>query len=204
MTLTFQTDIITRELVLQLCNFNINDVDYINITKPNSTICNDALRDCPITYITNGQNISSIGDYAFYNIGTAYCYFPNCTHVGKYAFANSAIEGFELGSNVVLESHALDNCKLMGCSIIPSIIGDYAFANFKYTQIDFNNVIQIGNYAFDGCENFPSHILLNNCTEIGRYAFRGCENLESLIAPNCTFVDYNAFYGTKLWNVEPS
>ena len=86
-----------------------------------------------------------------------------------------------------------------------TVIGREAFKSFTALSSIINpeNIAKIGNDAFAYCESL-SGLSAKNCTEIGRYAFRGCKNLESLIAPNCTFVDYNAFYDTKLWDVEPS
>lgn len=112
-------------------------------------------------------------------------------------------------SEIILKNSVFYNCKNLTTTNFTYLtilsVPDRCFYNcHMLSHINFSHIQSIGNYSFDGCENFPPSIYIPQCKSIGRYAFRGCKNLETLIAPKCTFVDYNAFYDTKLWNVEPS
>jgi len=105
--------------------------------------------------------------------------------VGDYAFANTKITRCAIPTVTNVKSHAFENCN-------------------QLTIANLNSANNIGDYAFASCYNFSDKITLPECIEIGRYAFRNCTNLSNLTAPKCTFIDYNAFEGTKLWDVEPS
>ena len=111
---------------------------------------------------------------------------------------------------VEIDQHAFDGCiNLETFYFNKNItkIGNYGFngcTSYPKFADEFEQLSSIGDYAFASCYNFPAKIKLSACTEIGRYAFLSCQNLSNLNAPNCTFVDYNAFYGTKLWDVDPA
>ena len=196
----FYKSLLLNNIIMFDSNCSVEDYAFAE-TSISRLYCSN-LTKIPAYMAYNAKNLSKLVQYGD-TILTA-------SSIGNYSFYGTNITGVIQFTckEVSIGAHSFENTNIIRLYFHNNqiIIHDYAFAdNVSLNTIkDCLSIKSIGNYAFAGCTNFPSKIILNNCTEIGRYAFRGCENLESLIAPNCTFVDYNAFYDTKLWNVEPS
>lgn len=133
----------------------------------------------------------------------------NCADIGEYAFKDcTSLQVIWTGGLSNVRRGTFQNCEKLQATNLAWIdtltaVSDYAFNNCTSLST-FNSATKtIGNHAYDGCVLMQDN-LTSFCTEIGRYAFKNCTNLSSLVAPNCTFIDYNAFEGTKLWDVEPS
>ena len=175
------------------------------------------------------KSLKYIGDYSFEGTGFLTLQSSTIEQLGQYCFKNcTLLTDVELLNVTNIEAGAFFGCtqlKNFKASPTTTEIGDYAFKDcinlFGFSNKD--NIVKVGNYAFSGCTRFRSGfkslkyigdysfektnfeaVTFQSCTEIGRYAFLSCENLSSLTARKCTFVDYNAFYGTKLWDIEPS
>ena len=187
-TLYFSENVISKELVIsKLRDYSLLDVNKVQFPTIPFIVEKNAFTDfINLTTVTNLTKAISIGDYAFENCKLTALYLDNITTLGKYAFANNNLSGeVRIKPGISIP----DNC--------------FQNANISKVITNLDKVMSVGDYAFASCYNFPDKISLTACTEIGRYAFLSCENLSNLNAPQCTFVDYNAFYGTKLWDVDP-
>ena len=134
-----------------------------------------------ITALVIPNNVTSIGNYAFYNCSSfTSVVIPNSvTSFGSYAFYGcSGLESVTIGNDVT----SIGNYVFYNCSGLNSIILG-------------KSVTDIGNYAFSGCTGLTSVTLPNSVTSIGNYSFRGCTGLTSVVIPNnVTSIGNSAFY----------
>ena len=213
LNLTNYTEITIDAITTALNGRKKDECNYIRLNETNKVKIYDHAfeNDFPnLEYINNVDSISSIGNYAFYNCNKLKNRaFANAKYIGDHAFENCGLTGLlNIRNCEQIGKYAFSNCQQLTSICITKIdnIADYAFnncINLDNFYYELTSVQNIGDYAFASCYNFPDKISLTACTEIGRYAFLSCQNLSSLNAPQCTFVDYNAFYGTKLWDVDP-
>ena len=149
-----------------------------------------------------GQDITAIGDSAFYDFGNGNGYgltsvdFKNCTNltsIGRYAFGNNKLTSADFKNLQNLVS-----------------IGANAFANNQLTSVDLSgctNLTSIGSYAFN--KNQFTSLDLSGCTNltsIGYGAFSS-NQLTSLDLSGCTnlaTIDDYAFAVNKLINIDLS
>lgn len=128
-----------------------------------------------IVNLVVGENLSGIGDYAFYG----------CT----------ALKSITLGNGLdSIGNHAFDNCHNMTTITIPdackiSTIGAYAF-NDCQALTSFTlpiSVTGIGDGAFKGCWNLSDVNLASSgngsLTYLGSFVFQDCSSLKTLTFP---------------------
>ncbi len=133
----------------------------------------------PSTY--NGENVTSIGDYAF----------DNCSALATITIPDSVTS---IGDN------AFYDCDSLTSITIPdsvTSIGDYAFSSCSsLTSITIpDSVTSIGDYVFSSCSSLSSITIPDSVTSIGDYAFSGCSSLTSITIPDSvTSIGYNAFF----------
>ena len=146
-----------------------------------------------ITSVTIGNNVTSIGDGAFYD-----CYeltrvtIPNSvTSIGNHAFYDcSKLTSVTIPNSVTsIGDGAFAYCTCLTSITIPNnvtSIGDGAFYNCsKLTSVTIgNSVTSIGEYAFYNCSKLTSVTIGNSVTSIGNYAFCECSGLTSVTIPN--------------------
>ncbi|MGA2863586.1 MAG: leucine-rich repeat domain-containing protein [Verrucomicrobiota bacterium] len=137
----------------------------------------------------NGLPVTSIGDWAFYEISSlsSVTIPDSVTNVGRYAF--------EL------------------CTSLPSVtipnsvtsIGENAFSGCSsLTNVTIgNSVSSIGVAAFNGCTSLPSVTIPHSVTSIGQHAFGSCRILSSVTIPSSitNIADYTFEYCLSLTNV---
>ena len=158
-----------------------------------------------VTEYILGDEITSIGNYAFYNCSSLTSVtIPNSvTSIGDYAFSNcSSLTSIEIPNSVTsIGGRAFSWCSsLTSVTIGNSVtsIGDYAFYNCRsLTSIEIpNSVTSIGERAFWYCSSLTSVTIPNSVTSIGYAAFSGCSSLTSVTIPSSvTSIGDQAFSG---------
>ena len=128
-----------------------------------------------------GDGVTSIGDYAFYELlNLTSATIPNSvTSIGERAF---------------------QECRSLASVTIPNSvtsIGREAFYDCRsLTSITIpDSVTSIGSGAFSGCRSLTSITIPANVTSIGGLVFSGCSGLTSVTIPsNFTSIPVNFFY----------
>ena len=193
--------------------YNILSEEYktVEVTSGTNKYTSDVKIPEFITYNGTTYNVTSIGNYAFYNCTslTSVVIGNSVTSIGEEAFAYSGLTSIVVdGNNTKYDSR--ENCNaiietksntlIAGCknTIIPSSvtsIGDDAFDGCRgLTSITIpNSVTSIGNGAFSWC-GFTSITIPNSVTSIGNEAFSNCSGLTSIVIPNSvTSIGNSAF-----------
>ena len=150
-----------------------------------------------------GCIVSSIGDYAFYNIDeTATITFPNSLKtIGEYAFYGNNFTSINFNDSLeVIDAHAFDNSKQITSLTFPNSIKevkDSAFRNcFNLESVSSESPLYkvISKDTFKYCTKL-TNINLNNVEEIGEAAFKDCDSLKIVDFPNLNKICKKAFEG---------
>lgn len=160
-----------------------------------------------LTSIAFPENLSEIGENAFYGAGLAKIKFPEkVTSIGSNAFRNctnlTTVEGFENLKLSTVSNHIFGDCKALSSIKIPDTVTTIetgAFSGCKsLTTIAIpEKVTSIEGSVFNDCENLTSVEGFDklNISSIGSYTFCGCKNLSSITLPNTVKkIDTYAFW----------
>jgi hypothetical protein len=145
-----------------------------------------------LMYLFVGNNVSSIGTYAFYS-----CYSltsinlpANLSSIGSEAFYNCySLISINLPANLSsIGSEAFLACYSLTNIVIPesvSSIGTYAFRNcFSLTSINLPaNLSSIEGSTFYSCYSLTNIVIPENVSSIGSSAFQNCYSLTSINIP---------------------
>ena len=190
---------------------------YYNITATNSTVevtykntnynSYSGIINIPSTVVYNGNtyNVTSIGNYAFYQCTGLYSVvIPNSiTSIGYYAFYScSNLMNITIPNSITsIGDHAFYYCtSLMNITLSNSLTGisSYTFYNCtNLTNITIpNSVTSIGEYAFSGCSHLTNITIPNSVASVLGYAFQNCTNLSTVtIGKKVTSIYSTAFSG---------
>ena len=188
--------------------YNINS-DNISVTVTYKTTSYNSYSGSisipsKVTYCSKTYNVTSIGDYAFYNCSslTSIIIPENVTSIGNYAFINcSGLGSIKVGDdNTKYDSR--DNCNAIVETATNTLV-----LGCKNTIIP-NNITIIGSSAFSGCSGMTSISIPDNVKVIEVSAFNNCTGLkkaefasiESLCKIQFTGTDSNPLrYSRKLY-----
>ena len=149
-----------------------------------------------LTSIAFPENLSEIGEHAFYGAGLAKIKFPEkVTSIGSDAFRNctklTTVEGFDNLKLSTVSNHIFGGCEALSSIKIPDTVTTIecgAFSDCKsLTTIAIpEKVTSIESNAFYDCENLTSVEGFDklNISSIEEYTFSGCKNLSSITLPN--------------------
>jgi hypothetical protein len=166
-----------------------------------------------LTSVTIGNNVTSIGQFAFVATGLTSIVIPDSViTIDLSAFSQStALRNVTIGNSVTsIGNNAFDGCTSLTSVTLPNnqnfrIIGNYMFSNTALTSIVIpNSVTTIGNNAFERCTTLTSIVLPNSVTSIGQFAFSGCTGLTSVILPNnpnFTTINLSTFANSGLTSI---
>ena len=141
-----------------------------------------------ITSIVISGDITSIGDYVFYELGevTELTITAPIEHTGNYSFAQcSKLSTINFTNSDSL--HTIGEASFAATNlskiIIPenvTTIGDHAFMGcMSATQLTIGEKVKtIGKSSFEGCFSLPNALFPDAVTTIGESAFAGCSSLE--------------------------
>ncbi len=149
-----------------------------------------------ITSVSIGNNVTSIGDDAFYNCSklTKVNYLGTIDQWAQIEFNSYYSNPLYYAHNLYINDVLVTEAKLTTATKI----FDGAFRNCSsLTSIEIpNSVTSIGSYAFRGCSSLTSIEIPNSVTNIGDYAFYDCDSLTSVTIPDSvTSIGAGAFYG---------
>ena len=144
-----------------------------------------------LTTLSLGENIKTIGSYAFYDCTqiTGSVTIPqSVTSIGKSAFEDcSNLDSLTIkGVATSIGAYAFGSCtSLTSLSLVGSFqtIGDYAFVSCGMTSLTIDATItSIEKYAFSS-RSLTSLSLTGNVQKIGDYAFYSCSSLKTVTLP---------------------
>ena len=146
-----------------------------------------------IKTVVIGENVTSIGNYAFRNFKNPEVQFTiptTVTSIGKYAFFNSALTAIAIPHDrVSIGSNAFNRCNALTTATIGQGVGSYEEGEGA-----------IGSSAFSECPALTT-VTINDHSRlvtIGKKAFYKCQKLSSITFGYGTIlntIDYKAFYG---------
>ena len=207
----------TGELII---NSKIIETDYTYNNYPAKS--NDGwLYGSNFTKLTIGNNVTSIGDLAFFDCSnlTSITIGSGVTSIGEDAFSGCSsltrvdIADLSAWCKIDFDGYSANplyyaknlylNGELVTELTIPSDITEikaYAFYNCaSLTSITTpDSVTWIGDAAFCGCSSLKNVAIGNSVTSIGNGAFSRCSSLTSITIPDSvTSIGSNAFIGCK-------
>ena len=173
-------------------NSNIKSFDELRYFTGLTNIMNNEFYNCTkLSSIVIPRNITSIGNYAFFNCGITSLVIPcNVTSIGRGAFLDC---GLGLTSIVVENENpkydSRDNCNAIIESETNTLI-----LGCNATTIP-NSVTKISDSAFSHCLTLSSVTIPSGVTSIGAWAFYNCASLKAVEIPDLvTSIGEDAFW----------
>ena len=172
-----------------------------------------------LTSITLSDNVTTIGENAFYDCALTSITLPDSlTTIGEYAFSYNSLTSIQIPASVTfIGGHIVS-----GCSGMMSI--DVDANNTKFCSIDGilydkecrnlfecpankdsvtipDSVSHITQSAFANCNKLTGIVIPDTVTSIGGYAFVGCSSLTSIIIPDgIWYIQQSTFEGCSSLN----
>ena len=179
-------------------------VTYSGKTYRVTSIGNDAFYNCSsLTSVTIGNNVTTIGEYAFGNSSLTSVTIPNSvTKIGNNAFdgCNGLTSVTIPNSVTTIGKEAFTYCSGLTRLTIPSSVinlGEGAFtycSGLTYVSIP-SSLTSIEKSVFSYCSNLTSVTIPSSVTTIGNFAFQFCNALTSVTIPSSvTSIGNSAFY----------
>ena len=192
----------TGSFVLQSSSTNISSILW---NGNNSGSSPDRAYNNAIKKIEIGNNVTSIGQHAFYYCTslTSVTIPERVTSISNNAFINCySLSSITIPKGVTsIGSSAFNGCRSLSSITIPDTvtsIGQYAFYYcYSLSSITIpDSVTSIDSQAFYYCYSLSSVTIPDGVTTIGSSAFTNCSSLSSVTLPNAlTSISSYTFYG---------
>ena len=169
-----------------------NELTDVTIPKEITTIRTNAFKNCThISKVTIHNNVSSIGESAFYRTNTSNIVIPESVRtIGSHAFAIcTKLSSISLPESVTeLGDDAFFKCESLVSIIIPESItkindGVFFHCTGLTSVILPNSITSIGDMSFSGCTALTSIELPESLVELVRMSFYECTGLASITIP---------------------
>ena len=156
-----------------------------------------------LTSVTIGNNVTYLGNYAFFGCGFATIEIPNSvTSIGSFVFAScSSLTSITIPNSVTnIGNQVFHNCSgLISCTIgnnVASLPSGVFSGCSSLTNINIpSSVASISNNTFNLCTSLSSVTFNNGLSVIGSSAFGGCISLTNIVLPpSITSIGSAAFY----------
>jgi len=178
-----------KEITLTSYNFTSLDVvipdmlDGLPVTGF-GTIFSPAYVGSVITSISGGNNITTVGESAFYGCtALTSVSLPNATTIGESAFVGcTALTSVSLPNATTVGDWVFGSCTALTSVSLPNAttVGDWGFGSCTaLTSVSLPNATTVRESAFGSCTALTS-VSLPNATTIGGWAFQGCTALTSV------------------------
>ena len=155
-----------------------NDLTTVTFGDKITEIPNYAFARCiGITEMQLPEQMSSVGEYAFYGTGLDNAELINVDKIGKYAFYNTDIDKATVKTGVEIGEGAFGNCKLLtkvNNLENAKLIGKYAFRGTSLKHANLTNVETVGDFAFADSEVTRVTFGENKLKALGENPFYGC------------------------------
>ena len=195
-SITFNHDV----TVLEYAFANCSSLEKITVGNEVNVILNGyAFLNCDkLTTVENSTAISQIGKYAFAASGVENFEIGEGVEVGEGCFYQSKIFEVTVGADVKLGAGAFRDCVYLATVNMPTA-GGVSFGELCFTgdislvKIDLSNYTGvIPDQAFYACVMLKA-VDLNKVTEIGAYAFADCSALNFVSLENVEKIGEGAF-----------
>lgn len=139
-TITYQG---SSKNVTEIGNNSFREMNIVNTSGVKLTLPDTITRIDPsafyglnLTAVEYFNNVTYIGDYAFYQTNLTGITANRATYIGNYAFYNTPIETIQLNNVITIDDYAFANSlNLYEASVgTLSVVGDYAFSNCPQMQ----------------------------------------------------------------------
>lgn len=182
-------------------------IDNVKVTS----IGKNAFVGKNITSVTFGNNITSIGEYAFYGIESLSTITGgnNITSIGAFAFHETEWLDYQYANEIIIGKvfyHYNARYTLETKAVIPdSVVSIAPYAFLDVTQISNviipSSVVYIGDGAFKNCKNLTSIVLPTYIEEIKKETFMNCSRLKEVqFGSKVNIIGSRAFQGCSLLN----
>ncbi len=170
-----------------------NECGKLNITIPATVtkIGSSAFFNCAALVTSLGENVESVGTYAFSGCTSSFDTENGVHYIGKWAVGDvDGLDTLQLRDDTIGIAGGAFNSATFTTVTLPSsvkYVEDEAFSNnTALTSVTLSsNLVRIGNWAFAGCSGLTEITIPASVIEIGKYAFN-CANLTKITFENTT------------------
>lgn len=172
---------------------------FNNLTVTGGVLRSYSLEVIGLEFLTIGENVEAIEEYAAYNIGLTELNFhedAKFTEIPDNAFNKNSITSITIPKNVKKIGAAFGGNQLSEINLNEGleVIGDYAFSGAKITSIDLpDSLIKIGFHSFECCAWLEYIEFPENLTEIKGGAFNRAGLKEIVFSESITYIQGAAF-----------
>lgn len=176
------------------CN-NLKNVDLSNAINIDS----NAFENAQGLDVINGENLQTIGNFAFRNSDVTKASISNLTVLNEGVFAECRLlETVVAEATVIVSKAVFKDCISLKTVKLPSAttFGNEVFSGSSIKFIDLSQATTLGKNVFLNCEQLRV-VSLPSAETVGANAFSNCNKLNMAYLPVLKSVDNNLFSGCE-------